>query len=45
MGDKGYASNKVRPLLLEQGIIPCIRPGRHRDIESSLQQEGVQHGP
>ena len=28
---KGYDSNKIRALLTEQGITPCIPPGRNRN--------------
>ena len=31
IGDKGYDSNKVRTLLLEQGITPCIPSRRNRN--------------
>ena len=31
IGDKGYDSNKIRSLLLEQGITPCIPSRRNRN--------------
>ena len=31
IGDKGYDSNKIRTLLLEQGITPCIPCRRNRN--------------
>jgi len=31
MGDKGYDSNKLRTMLREQGIRPCIPPKRNRN--------------
>ena len=31
MGDKGYDSNKIRTMLLEQGITPCISSRRNRN--------------
>ncbi len=30
MGDQGYDSNKIRRMLLQQGITPCITPRRRR---------------
>ena len=31
IGDKGYDSNKIRTMLLEQGITPCIPSRRNRN--------------
>ena len=31
LGDKGYDSNKIRTMVLEQGITPCIPSGRNRN--------------
>ena len=30
MGDQGYDSNKIRKMLAQQGIMPCIPPRRCR---------------
>ena len=44
MADKGYDSNRIRTLLLEQGITPClpVRRNRRQPVPSA---RGLENGP